>query len=328
MSTVDALAAVAATTASFAQVTLYGRVDVGMNNQKTTVGNTWTKANNLVNEDGLSTGLIGIKGSEDLGGGMSASFVQEWDLDLDTGRMNFDVGRNSTLGLAGGFGAVRLGRSYTPLFSTIGASDVFGTTGATTVNAYPDGVRASNALFYTSPNFGGVTVDFMATNNNISKNAAVDKNNSIGLSATYAAGPLMARLGYGKMSTTTGAVKGETKGTAIAATYDLGSAKVYFGYTTGTKEADVSVNTKTTTKETNLGVAVPMGAITLKAGYGKNKVEDTVLGAVTKTDGNDFVVGADYALSKRTTAYFKTGTYNKVDTTKTTRTSIGLRHTF
>jgi predicted porin len=37
-------------------------------------------------------------------------------------------------------------------------------------------------------------------------------------------------------------------------------------------------------------------------------------------------------LSKRTTAYFKTGTYNKyslnADSVKTDRTSIGLRHTF
>ncbi len=308
---------------------MYGRVDVGLNQQKVTSGSAWVKSNNLVNEDGLSTGLIGLKGSEDLGGGLTASFKQEWDLDLDTGFMKTSEGRNSTLGLSGGFGEVRMGRSYTPLFNVIGSSDVFGTTGATTVTLYADGVRASNALFYTSPSFGGVKVDAMFTNNNNSTNLTETKDNHLGLSATYAEGPLMVAVGYGKIKTTTGAVKGETKGVAVAATYDLGAAKVYFGHTSGSEQKDVSLTTESKAKETNLGVSVPLGAVTLMAGVGKNKVENiSATGAVTKGDGTDVVVGATYALSKRTTAYFKTGTYDKVENTKTTRTSMGLRHTF
>jgi predicted porin len=69
------LAAVSGTSFAQSSVTIYGRLDVGMNNQKTTVSETgaptaFFKGNNLVNEDGLSTGMLGFKGTEDLGGGL------------------------------------------------------------------------------------------------------------------------------------------------------------------------------------------------------------------------------------------------------------------
>jgi predicted porin len=51
--------------------------------------------------------------------GLKANFVHEMDLDMDVGALGVAAGRDSTLGLSGGFGEVRLGRSYTPLFSTI-----------------------------------------------------------------------------------------------------------------------------------------------------------------------------------------------------------------
>jgi predicted porin len=200
-------------------VTIYGRLDVGMKNQKTTATATaggvsataFFKGNNLVNEDGLTTGLLGFKGTEDLGGGLKASFVHEMDLDLDmdTGTLGVAAGRDSTLGLSGGFGEVRLGRSYTPLFSTIGASDVFGTTGAGTVNQFGmanTGVRVSNAFFYTSPDFGGLTVRLMAAQNNAQTNASVGnagKTSAQGFSVTYAAGPL-------RLSAATGTEKGSS----------------------------------------------------------------------------------------------------------------------
>ena len=87
-------------------------------------------------------------------------------------------------------------------------------------------------------------------------------------------------------------------------------------------------------KETNLGVAVPMGVLTLMAAVGNNK--GSTAGETQTAKGTDMAVGATYALSKRTTAYFKTGTYNKYKVSdvgvsvevKTTRTSVGLRHLF
>ena len=368
-----ALAVLAASGSTFAQssVTLYGRLDVGMNNQKTTgtttIGSastsTFYKGNNLVNEDGLSTGLLGFKGTEDLGGGLKANFVHEMDLDLDVGALGVAAGRDSTLGLSGGFGEIRLGRSYTPLYSTIGASDVFGTTGAGTVNQFgmaANAVRASNAFFYTSPSFSGLTVRLMAQQNNAQTNTSVasaGKTSGNSFSVTYAAGPLMfaAATGTEKGSaidregvllattaaaaTTAGTAAANAKakytGSAISGQYDMGVAKIFAGYTTTKDDNDTSVaGGELTMKETNLGVAVPMGVLTLMAAVGNNK--GSTAGETQTAKGTDMAVGATYALSKRTTAYFKTGTYNKYKVSdvgvsvevKTTRTSVGLRHLF
>jgi predicted porin len=365
--TLIALAAVAATGAAFAQssVTIYGRLDAGLNQQKTTITNgaatAYFKSNNLVNEDGLSTGLLGFKGTEDLGGGLKANFVHEMDLDMDVGALGVAAGRDSTLGLSGGFGEVRLGRSYTPLFSTIGASDVFGTTGAGTVNTLgtaSNGARVSNAFFYTSPSFSGLTVRLMAAQNNAQTQTSVGnagKTSSSGFSVTYANGPLMLAAATGtekgssvdRLNTLFGATaaavtaagtaaaapNAKYTGSAITATYDLGAAKVFFGMVDTKDDNDTTVSGgELKLKETNLGVAVPMGAVTLMAGVGSNKV--TQVGATGSAKGTDMVLGATYSLSKRTTAYAKMGTYNKYKlsdsdvSVKTSRTSIGLRHTF
>jgi predicted porin len=352
-------------------VSIYGRLDVGMNNQKTTatatVGNlsasTFYKGNNLVNEDGLSTGLLGFRGTEDLGGGLKANFVHEMDLDMDVGALGVAAGRDSTLGLSGGFGEVRLGRSYTPLFTTIGVSDVFGTTGAGTVNQYGmanTGARASNAFFYTSPNFSGITVRLMAAQNNAQTNASVGnagKTSAQGFSVTYDAGPLRLSAATGtekgssidregtifaatvadatKAGTSAAAADAKYTGSAISAQYDMGVAKIFAGFITTKDDNSTKVTGgELTMKETNLGVAVPMGALTLMAAIGNNK--GSVAGETQTAKGNDFAIGATYALSKRTTAYVKAGTYNKYKVSdadgsvgvKTSRTSIGLRHTF
>jgi predicted porin len=363
-----ALAAVAAVSGAFAQssVTIYGRMDVGMNNQKTTLTETgaaavFYKGNNLVNEDGLSTGLLGFRGTEDLGGGLKANFIHEMDLDMDVGALGVAAGRDSTLGLSGGFGEIRLGRSYTPMFTTIGMSDVFGTTGAGTANQYgmaATGVRVSNAVFYTSPNFGGVTVRLMAAQNNAQTQASVGnagKTSAQGMSVTFAAGKLSlsAAMGSEKGSSidrigavfATSAANATTAGTpvananakytgsAISGQYDFGVAKVFAGYISSKDDDNTTVaNDELKSTETNLGVAVPMGAITLMAGVGKNKATEAGVSA----KGTDVAFGVTYALSKRTTAYAKAGTYNKYSATvggvtesaKTSRTSVGLRHTF
>jgi predicted porin len=353
-------------------VSIYGRLDVGMNNQKTTLtekvgavsNSAYYKGNNLVNEDGLSTGLLGFKGTEDLGGGLKANFVHEMDLDMDVGALTTTAGRDSTVGLSGGFGEVRLGRSYTPLFSTIGASDVFGTTGAGTVNQFgmaSTGVRVSNAFFYASPSFAGVTVRVMAAQNNAQTNTSTGntgKTSAQGLSVTYTAGPLMVaaatgtekgssidRMGATLATTAAASVAASTAaaspdakytGSAITAQYDMGVAKIFAGFTSFKDDNNTKVaGGELTTKETNLGVSVPMGAVTLMAAVGNNKA--SIAGDTGTAKGNDFAIGASYALSKRTTAYVKTGTYNKYkvsytggdsDEVKTNRTSIGLRHTF
>jgi len=121
-----ALATLAAT-ASFAQstVTLYGVVDTGY--RSVTSGDN--KFGGMANGSNASNRL-GFKGTEDLGAGLKANFVMEGDLAPNDGtNAGFKFLRQSTIGLAGNFGEVRLGRDYTPAFRVFGIVDPFGTVG-------------------------------------------------------------------------------------------------------------------------------------------------------------------------------------------------------
>lgn len=335
--TLIALAALAATGA-FAQstVTLYGRMDIGYSATTTTADFAGVSAevrDNGINNAGMVTNKWGMKGSEDLGGGMKANFQLEQSMAVDTGAAT-GFTRISTLGLSGNFGTVKLGRDYTPLFNIVGASDVFMTTGASTVTLYGDGVRASDSISYTTPNMGGFNASIMLGRNDTGTTLTTATSGMTGLNATYAAGPLMVGLGYGKLESSAGAVNAQTDSTGLVATYNFGVAKLFAGYTRAKTQANTAVNTYTEATETNLGVSVPMGAATLMAGYGRNTQDFTVLGASAGQTGNDLVVGVNYDLSKRTALYVKTGTYNKLDSTnvlvgvKQNTTAFGLLHNF
>jgi len=117
-----AAAVVAASSAALADVTIYGIADVNLNNGKTEAGFDGAVApastsQGRIGSGGLSTSRIGFKGSEDLGGGMQASFQLEGKLDLDTGKNpDYDggfFGRQSWVGLTGNFGTLQLGKTWT-----------------------------------------------------------------------------------------------------------------------------------------------------------------------------------------------------------------------
>lgn len=353
--TLIALAALAATSA-FAQssVTIYGRLDAGYSATTTTgyaagTGAATEVKNNGINTDGLATSLWGMKGVEDLGGGMKANFQLEQGVAVDSGAIASTTGANlsataekqgfnrvSTLGLSGNFGEVKIGRDYTPLFATIGASDIFATTGATTVNLFPDGVRASDMVSYSTPAamMGGFGAKVMFGRNDQSTTAATATSRNTGLSLSYAAGPLMVGLAWGEITGNAAGVSSEQKGAALVGTYNFGAAKLFAGHTRAKAQTNTAVNTYTEANETNLGVTVPMGAATFMAGIGRNNVDSTTAGVTNGTSGNDYVLGVTYDLSKRTALYIKHGVYGKLDNTaalaggKAQTTALGVKHTF
>jgi predicted porin len=136
----------------------------------------------LINS-GYNSSRIGFRGTEDLGGGLAASFWLEAGVNNDDGTgqnqgtstgggLNFN--RRSTVSLSGGFGEIRLGRDYTPTFWNDTVFDPFGTNGVGTnlisiANGFASGnatasgftinnqyVRASNSVGYFLPaNLGG-----------------------------------------------------------------------------------------------------------------------------------------------------------------------------
>ncbi len=345
--TLIALAAVAATSA-FAQstVTLFGIADVGYasTSTKDAAGQTTAKTSGMVS--GVQSGSRwGVRGSEDLGGGMKANFHFESGFNVNTG-VEASAGvlfnRRSVVELEGGFGKVGLGRDYTPSFSLVSGTDVTGTDATTTSDLYPTGVRADNMFMYTSPTFSGVVAKLGLVSQKSGAPATPAKNTGYDLSVTYTSGPLMVGASFGNTKLETPAAAQVNNGpgvlgsaavvastdkdshNVIAATYDLGVVKL-FANNINSKDKTTSVKTT----EMNLGVSMPMGAVTLLAGFGTDNVKAP---GAAKTKGTDYTLGADYSLSKRTNLYARymqdqtavaTGTKPK-----TTGFYAGVRHSF
>jgi predicted porin len=307
---------VAVTGAASAQVTLYGIMDVGYGSvtKETNAGVQTAKVTGMTS--GVQSGSRwGMKGSEDLGGGMTATFQLESSIAANTA-VSSGFTRTSKLGLSGGFGSLSMGRQYTPTFSLIGATDVTGTDATATSTLYA-AVRADSLFIYTAPTMSGVTFTIGTSGDSTEvATGTATKTQLNDMTVTYAAGPLMVGVGSSSNQvTTSGASAAKTKQTTIGATYDMGVAKLYLN-NANSKVSGVS------TKETNVGVKMPMGAVTLLAGYGRN----TATGA---TNATDYTIGADYSMSKRTNAYARVFKQQLVDAgVKTNGVYVGVRHQF
>lgn len=135
------------------------------------------------------TSAIGVKGKEDLGGGMSALYKIEFDVNMDNGetndfaaRDNNIEGRDQWVGLKGGFGTVRLGTVTSnykmtgswvdPLWRTPAEARIFTKIMSGQLHA-GKGItrgRTTDALQYASPNIGGMEVVFNYTMDGNSEN--------------------------------------------------------------------------------------------------------------------------------------------------------------
>jgi predicted porin len=342
--TLIAMAVLAASGASFAQVTLYGVTGGQFQSQKTeATGAADIKADGFGNVGAIGGSRFGLRGTEDLGGGLSASFNLEATVGVADGTTSANsqlFNRQSWAGLSGSFGSVRLGRSKTPYYEAVEVSDPFATTGLSTIGldaAQTPSGRVNNGLFYTTPNtLGGFAVSALygAWDTTGATTGAAETTN-MGLSVGYSAGPLAVSFGLGNSEIIT-ATTAETDGQALSATYDFGVAKVFAGYAKTKAEGDTAVNSYTEDDEFNIGVTMPMGAVTLLAGLGRNSrttVANGVETAASTGDGNDWVLGAYYNLSKRTVAYVKAGVTGQFDfdsgaSREVTGSAIGIRHAF
>ncbi|PXW16027.1 porin [Paraburkholderia caballeronis] len=194
-------------------VTLYGLIDAGLmytNNVASgkTSGALWQATSGNVNGS-----RFGVRGSEDLGGGLKALFVLENGFNVQNGKLGQDgrmFGRQAFVGLASDqFGMLTLGRQYdslvdyvAPLSATAGT---FGDTGF----AHPfdndnlnHSLRISNAVKYTSNNYAGLKFGALYAFSNQTDFAA---NRAYSFGASYNNGPLAIAGGYLQLNGTTGA---------------------------------------------------------------------------------------------------------------------------
>ncbi len=133
--TLVAIAALAAFGAASAQssVTLYGRIDASIGSVKTTAGGVTIADPGVQIRSGAHTGSRwGLKGSEDLGGGLKANFVLEQGFNIDSGTFadaTRQFSRQAFVGLSGGFGSLNIGRQYDITDNMYGMYDPTGYSG-------------------------------------------------------------------------------------------------------------------------------------------------------------------------------------------------------
>lgn len=341
--TVLALAAIAASSAAFAQssVTLYGVVDMSVESVK---GNTAGKSAtfNRVSSGNLATSRIGFRGVEDLGGGLKANFQLESGLSVDTGANSggssrfFD--RAAWVGLSSKeAGEIRLGRHDSligaQITSVIGAQAydvavVAGTLGDTGSLLR----RLDNSITYIAPTLvPGLTLSAQystaadSTANNGATPAVATSAEAVrgsklgrayGFAANFVQGPVSAGASYINVNSST-TLQQENVGLFLYSAYDLGVAKLTAYYNDDTNDgnrrfdgrrlygiqAAVPVATGLTVTA-GYGYARNIGTVVSNTGFAVNPAVPAVTGKNVKGDNAGIInLKAQYDLSKRTAAY-------------------------
>lgn len=305
--TLIALAALAST-AAFAQssVTLYGVADIALTKQsdKSAAAMSAGPLNN-------GTSRWGVRGTEDLGGGLKAGFNFEQGLSLADGSLakagGGEFGRAAWMNLSGGFGDLRLGRSLSTNFYGVAAWELTGTANYSVVGnmfGFTGNTRNSAQIMYTSPNFGGFTASFAHVLKGNNSDKAVNA-----LNAIYNNGPIVAAFAYSK-------TKGEQDGSkSLGGSYNFGSFKLAASFQD--PEGD--------SKGFTVGGSVNAGPVVLTLDIARD----------TEAKDTDTLVEVKYPLSKRTFAY--AAYYNNGDKKPTAASAfgtaksnlgLGIRHNF
>ncbi len=278
---------------------------------------------------GGGANAINIVTAEDLGGGLRGGFDSQMRFNAATGDRN-SAGTGNALFhganvyLSGGFGTVRMGKiieanncGFDPWACTGGAGMAAGASG--TLSHLIAAGTIANSVSYATPTINGFNASF-----HTSVSSRTNERNVLALN--YANGPLTAQFLQSKNSantagdalTSTSAVLGtnqtniftalpltgvtnnggitdaKAKGTSIGVSYNFGFARLNLVNAKTDNASGV-----TTADITSISGSVPMGAYTILAGYNKAKTGT----GYTATAANDtkFAIGANYALSKRTT---------------------------
>lgn len=318
-----ALAALTAFTGAVSaqsNVTLYGRVDLSV------ARNMGSDADNIQNGSGSR---LGLRGSEDLGGGLAAVFNIEHRFNADTGvsqggtnvagaavgsSLRFWSAR-SIVGLKGGFGQVVLGREYTTAF--LGSqllNDPWGwdtVASAATLQLTGGGisqVRNDSAVTYNL-SMGGFSFGAQYAEATDTINSFQD--NPYNFSVGYAGGPFSVNFGY---EVTGYSAAADEKVMTLGGMFNFGAFKLGASYLDGTTRANKDVTAYMVT-----GTAV-LGQGEIRAMWGQRETGDV-------KDVNAWAVGYHYALSKRTTLYTDYVSDSKRTSNKNGY-DFGIKHNF
>lgn len=294
--TLIALAVLAASGASFAQVTITGNLAIGYQSTTTGAVGTSTDAAGF----GVDTSQIDFAASEDLGGGWKMGAAMGFagaDRSMESSAAM--AGRNASLSLTTPVGLLTLASTKAAdyLSGTIAGVGVYYNgfdgkvlnkrTNRDVVSfSVPVGAFTLGASYQESANLQGLGEGTTGA-------AATTGQALTTLGATYGAGPVAANFTYLSFASRVGGYKDQTR---LSGSYDLGVVKLGLGGVVTNHDAGAGG------KSTDLlfGVKAPMGALSLGANLVSRKIDDVAFTAQGVGTINGTALEADYALSKRT----------------------------
>ena len=312
-----ALAVLGASGVAMAQssVTLYGVADAGIGKIEAGAGLADPSGDASDKTEFISGSLmnngnsrIGVRGVEDLGGGLKAGFNFESGLDLDNGN-NLGSGggfwgRAANLWLGGNWGTFKMGRTLNPTYYGIATWELTGTANysvvANTYNYAGGGSRNNSQLSYKTPDMGG----FSAEIGYILKADNADRA-KVDLNVMYANGPIGVAVSANK-------VKGISTNWSVGGKYSFSNFALAASYTNANNLANAR------RRGFGIGGTATFGAFALTVDLTRDTKNEWT--GKKYTNG---VVEAKYALSKRTFVY---GAFLRLDDTN--NYGIGVRHNF
>jgi len=289
-------------------VTLYGRVVAGVDFQSNVQtangasGSLWRGADNQ-----WGTSMFGLKGSEDLGGGLKGIFQLESGFGATKGRTNGDAlfNRRAYVGLqSGSWGTLTLGKNQ-PIADALWALDPTGQQfiGSATLVRGRNWQGNNNMVMYETPNWGGFSAQVLTS---LGEQAGSFSNlRKDAISLTYTAPTFELRAIYDVARDANGKYSdlfNTSKELTLGGTYTIGALKLFTGYE-NLSAPDAAAGAPTKANHYWIGANYQLTpALTLiGAGYRVN---------VNNGGGNAnlFMLGANYNLSKRTLLYASVGT--------------------
>ncbi|HMC46159.1 MAG TPA: porin [Caballeronia sp.] len=327
-------------------VTLYGVIDTGLIYVHNANGNEKQIG---TNSGTLSGDRWGLKGQEDLGGGLKAIFQLENGFDVNTGKLNQggrEFGRQAFVGLTSDkLGTITLGRQYDPLVDMVQGitgdnywASIVGTPGD--VDNYDNSSRVNNGVKYVSANYAGLQFEGLygfsngagTTGQGQTWSGAVAYNNGpLGLAAGYyyTSNPSAGRSATTWNSPSSDSIFDSPINSGYASAHSIGIARAAAQYAIGpvtfggsysnAKYRPDGFSAFTSTETYNIGSLFAnyqlTPALLIGTGYTYEKASGD-----TAAKYHQVGIGADYTLSKRTD-FYALGAYQHASGTQATFTT-------
>lgn len=323
-------------------VTLFGVMDAGVSRysvrseswgggpSRSARQSTWA-----LSPSGNLASRIGVRASEDLGGGLSASMWLEAPVTNDTGGGALNFGRRSTVSLSGRLGELRLGRDHTPSFLNDWAFDPFTSNGVglnliAVVNSNlaiaralatqgtgslaerllggglsagtDNYLRASNSIGYHLPTgLGGVYGQAMYA---FPENSS-QRGRYAGARLGWAGGPTDVAIGYGESTLGNCCASAEKiKSLNLGGSYNFGPAKVFGEWSSVRNErrdAGTLAPVNDRYQGVLAGITIPVGNHLVRASY--SRVEFRNGQGLGDSSVSKLALGYVHNLSRRTALY-------------------------